>query len=116
MKVSNVIVLMLTAGVALALSLSGGFAVLAVLASMALLLIYLAVCLASLRLRYTRPQVPGTFRAPGGPTVALLAAAVVLWVLSHSTRQETMSMAALLAVSVGYYLVRRRIGSRPTAD
>ena len=97
------------AGITLGLSLSGGFEVLAVLASMALLLIYLAVCLASLRLRYSRPQVLGTFRAPGGPTVALLAAAVVLWVLSHSTRQETMSMAALIGVSIIYYLVRRRM-------
>lgn len=97
------------AGLTLAFSLSGGFAFLAVLGSMALLLVYLAVCLAALRLRYSRPQAPGTFRAPGGPTVALLASAVVLWVLSHSTRQETVGMAALIAVSVAYYLARRRV-------
>lgn len=103
------IAILVTAGVALALSLSGGFAVLAVLASMALLLIYLAVCLAALRLRYTTPQAPGSFRAPGGPTVALLASAVVLWVLSHSTRQETLGMTALIGVSIVYYLVRRRM-------
>jgi len=103
------IAILATAGVALALSLSGGFAVLAVLASMALLLIYLAVCLAALRLRYTRPQAPGTFRAPGGPTVALLASAVVLWVLSHSTRQEAVGMAVLIGVSIVYYLLRQRM-------
>jgi APA family basic amino acid/polyamine antiporter len=103
------IAILVTAGVALALSLSGGFAVLAVLASMALLLIYLAVCLAALRLRYARPHVPGTFRAPGGPTVALLASAVVLWVLSHSTRQETLGMTALIGVSIVYYLLRQRM-------
>lgn len=103
------------AAVTLALSLSGGFEVLAVLASMALLLIYLAVCLASLRLRYSRPRVPGSFRAPGGPTVALLAIVVVLWVLSHSTRQEAVGMAALIAASVFYYVVRRRMGRAPAA-
>jgi len=98
------------AAVALGLSLSGGFKALAVLASMALLLTYLAVCLAALRLRYTRIQAPGTFRAPGGPTVALLASAVVVWVLAHSTRRETLAMAAAIALSILYYVIRRRIG------
>ncbi len=93
---------------ALLLTLSGGFKALAVLSGMALLLVYLAVCLAALQFRYRRPVVPGSFRAPGGPTVALLASAVVIWVLSHSTRRETLGMAALIAASVVYYLIRRR--------
>ncbi|HET9294805.1 MAG TPA: APC family permease [Gemmatimonadales bacterium] len=96
------------AAVTLLLTLSGGFKALAVLASMALLLTYLAVCLAALRLRYARPRVPGSFRAPGGPLVGLLASAVVLWVLAHSTVKETVSMAALIGISVTYYLIRRR--------
>jgi len=102
------------ATVTLLLSLTGGFQELAVLGSMALLLIYLAVCLAALRLRYTRPRLPGSFRAPGGPAVALLASAVVLWVLAHSTRQETLGMAALLALSTLYYLLRKRT-ARPSS-
>jgi basic amino acid/polyamine antiporter, APA family len=93
---------------ALLLTLSGGFKALAVLSGMALLLVYLAVCLAALQFRYRRPVVPGSFRAPGGPTVALLASTVVIWVLSHSTRHETFGMAALIAVSIGYYMIRRR--------
>jgi APA family basic amino acid/polyamine antiporter len=97
------------AAVTLALSLSGGFAVLAVLASMALLLIYLAVCLAALKIRYDRPRAPGSFRAPGGPMVALLASGVVLWVLSHSTRREAFGMAALIGASIVYYLLRQRV-------
>lgn len=97
------------AGVTLALTLSGGFEALAVVASMALLLVYLAVCLAALKIRYDRPRAPGSFRAPGGPTVALLASAVVFWVLAHSTRKEFLAMAALVAVSVLYYAVRRRL-------
>jgi APA family basic amino acid/polyamine antiporter len=96
------------AAITLALALSGGFKALAILSSAALLLTYLAVCLAALKLRYTRPRVPGAFRAPGGPTVALLASAVVIWVLSHSTRQEAVSMAALIALSIVYYMIRRR--------
>ena len=96
------------AAFALLLTLSGGFKALAVLSSMALLLTYLAVCLAALQFRYGRPWVPGSFRAPGGPTVALLASAVVLWVLAHSTQRETLGMAVLIAVSISYYLIRRR--------
>jgi len=99
----------------LLLTLSGGFKVMAVLASMALLLIYLAVCLSALQFRYRRPAVPGSFRAPGGPTVALLASAAVLWVLAQSTRRETLGMAALIAASTIYYLIRRRVALRSAA-
>jgi amino acid transporter len=101
------------------LALSGGFRSLAVLASMSLLLVYLAVCLAALRIRYTRPHMPGTFRAPGGPTVALVASAVVLWVLAQSTRREIAAMAIFVGVSVLYHVIRRsmRVPLAPaTAD
>lgn len=100
---------------ALLLTLSGGFKALAVLSGMALLLVYLAVCLAALQFRYRRPVVPGSFRAPGGPTVALLASAVVVWVLTHSTRRETLGMATLIALSTIYYLIRRRVALRSGA-
>lgn len=103
------------AALTLALTLSGGFKALAVLASMALLLTYLAVCLAALRLRYARPRVPGSFRAPGGPLVGILASAVVIWVLAHSTRKEALSMAALIAAAVVYFLLYRRFVQGGTA-
>ena len=98
--------------VTLLLALSGGFKALAVLASMALLLTYLAVCLAALKIRYDRPKAPGSFRAPGGPTVGLLASAAVIWVLAQSTRRETVAMAAVVALSVLYYFLRRNAASR----
>ena len=100
------------ASVTLLLALSGGFKALAVLASMALLLTYLAVCLAALKIRYDRPQAPGSFRAPGGPTVGLLASAAVVWVLAQSTRRETVAMTAVVALSVLYYFLRRNAASR----
>jgi len=100
------------ASVTLLLALSGGFKALAVLASMALLLTYLAVCLAALKIRYDRPQAPGSFRAPGGPTVGLLASAAVVWVLAQSTRRETVAMIAVVALSVLYYFLRRNAASR----
>ena len=96
------------------LALSGGFRSLAVLASVSLLLVYLAVCLAALRIRYSRPPAPGTFRAPGGPLVALVAAGVVIWVLAQSTRREFVAIAVFVGVSTLYYLIRHRLfGSTP---
>lgn len=96
------------------LALSGGFRPLAVLASMSVLLVYLAVCLAAIRIRYTRPHIPGTFRAPGGPTVALVASAAVIWVLAQSTRREVAAVAIFVGVSLLYYLIRRQF-TRPTS-
>jgi len=101
------------AAIVLALSLSGGFRAMAVLASMAVLLVYLGVSLAALRLRYTRPQAPGTFRAPGGPTVALLASATVVWVLAQSTRREVVAIAILVGASTLYYMIRRQVVAVP---
>ena len=102
------IAILVYVAIIIALALSGGFRPLAVLASMSLLLVYLGVCLAALRIRYTRPHVPGAFRAPGGPTVALLASAVVIWVLAQSTRREVVAMAIFIGASLLYYLIRRR--------
>lgn len=97
------------AALCLGLAVSGGFRSLAVLSSMALLLVYLGVCLAALKLRYTRPRPEGAFRAPGGPTVALLGSLAVLWVLAHSTRREVLACAVVTAVSAAYYAARRRL-------
>jgi amino acid transporter len=91
-------------------SVSGAFRSLAVLSSMALLLVYLGVCLAALKLRYTRPRAAGAFRMPGGPVPALLASATVVWLLAHSTLREAIAMAAFVALAILYYVVRR--GSR----
>jgi APA family basic amino acid/polyamine antiporter len=102
------IAIMVYVAIVTALALSGGFRPLAVLASMSLLLVYLGVCLAALRIRYTRAHVPGTFRAPGGPTVALLASAAVIWVLAQSTRREIVAMAIFIGVTLLYYLIRTR--------
>jgi APA family basic amino acid/polyamine antiporter len=89
------------------LALSGGFRALAVLASMSLLLVYLAICLGALRIRYSRPQIPGTFRIPGGPAVPVVASAVVVWLLAQSTLREVVTMAVFIGVATLFYLIRR---------
>jgi amino acid transporter len=89
------------------LALSGGFRALAVLASMSLLLVYLAICLGTLRIRYSRPPIPGTFRIPGGPAVPVVASAVVVWLLAQSTLREVVTMAVFIGAATLYYLIRR---------
>lgn len=107
--------IMAFAALALLMAITGAFRPLAVLSSMALLLVYLGVCLAALRLRYSRPPAPGAFRMPGGPTVALLAVATVIWLLAHSTAREAIAMGSLIAISIVYYGVRRYLGLRTEA-
>ena len=98
-------------GLALLLAVSGAFRPLAVMASMSLLIVYLAVALATLRFRRIQPLPAGAFRLPGGPVVPLLAAATVLWLLAHSTRAEAAAVALLLAAASLWYVVARRIGT-----
>jgi basic amino acid/polyamine antiporter, APA family len=89
------------------LAATGGFKHLAVLSSASILCVYLAICLGALKLRYTRKREPGAFRAPGGPLIGILGSAVVIWLLWHSTKVEVSALSGTLAVSIGYFFVRR---------
>jgi basic amino acid/polyamine antiporter, APA family len=90
-------------------AISGAFKPLAILASVSLLLVYLAVCIAALKLRAVRTVPAGAFRAPGGPLVPALGAATVAWLLAHTTRGEAAGMAVTMGAALAYYLVRRQI-------
>jgi amino acid transporter len=72
------------------------------------LLIYATVCLGALRLRMTRPAVSGSFRAPGGPVIPVLAAAAVLWLLHYSTWKQIVPLSITAILAAGYYFARRR--------
>lgn len=89
------------------LAVSGEFKHLAVMSSASILCVYLAVCLGALKLRYTRDREPGAFRAPGGPMVGILGSAVVVWLLSHSNRDEVGALMGTAAVAIAYFIARR---------
>jgi amino acid transporter len=89
-------------------AITGAFKPLAILASVSLLLVYLAICLAALKLRLTRALPPGAFRAPGGPFVPILGAVTVVWLLAHTTRGEAMGMAIAVGAAAVYYVARRQ--------
>lgn len=105
-------------GLAFAFAASGTFEFLAATASAGLLLVYLGVCLSAfvLRRRAARadsagaPQTSG-FRLPGGPVIPLLAAAVIVWLLTYSSATEATSLGMfLLVASVAYFVQRRGVG------
>ncbi len=97
--------------VALGLSLSGSFVILAVASAVARLVIYTGACAATLRLRHPRFQgvvAPATFVAPGGPLVPLAAIGVSLLILAGATREQLLGGLAGLAVGGLLFLVNDR--------
>lgn len=96
--------------VVLALALSGTFQSLAIIANVAVLLLYLACCVAAAELRRRGVQGGGLpLRVPGGYAVSVAGCAVILWMLSEVTWQEFAVVGGLLLVaSVQFLLARRR--------
>jgi len=101
------------AAVACAFALSGSFRLLAVVASGSILVIYLGVSLAVIRLRYRDGQ-PGAeeFRIPGGVTVPVLSCLVIGWFLLQMTRQEALGVAVLAGSAIAIFGIRRAIRRR----
>jgi len=97
--------------VALGLSLSGSFVILAVASAVARLVIYTGACAATLRLRHPRFHgvvAPATFVAPGGPLVPLAAIGVSLLILAGATREQLFGGLAGLAVGGLLFLANDR--------
>jgi APA family basic amino acid/polyamine antiporter len=95
------------ASIGFILAISGGFKQLATIASAALLIIYLGVVLASIKLRKSEAATEKTFQAPGGMIVPLLAAAGILWLLSKLTRSELIGIAGfILLFSIIYVIIK----------
>lgn len=89
---------------------SGGFKQLAVLASASLLLIYLAVVLAMIKLRLKKePTTEKIVKVPGGLTVPIIAVVGIIWVLINLSSREIISMAIFLAVLGIIYFVMKKL-------
>ena len=83
--------ILFTSAVALTLALTGSFVQLAAVSAVARLVMYLAVCTATLVLRGRAPNSemgPAQFTAPLGPVVPILASAVALSILAGATTQQ----------------------------
>ncbi len=94
-----------------ALAISSSFTQLAVLANVAALSLYLMCVAASYELQRRGVRAGGTpFSVPGGPAVPLLAAAVILWLLSNATAREFGVEALVVAVAGLFYFIRKTGG------
>ncbi len=93
-------------------SISSSFTQLAVLANVAALTLYLMCVSASYQLQRRDVRADGAipFAVPGGPLVPILAAAVIVWLLSNATRREFGVEALVLAVAAMGYFIRRTGG------
>lgn len=91
------------------LATTGTFAVLAVLAVLTTLLVYFVCCLATIQLQRRDVRANGAepFRVPGGPVIPILASAVIVWLMTSSTRREFLSLAAMIGVSTLIFFVMR---------
>ncbi len=94
------------AGLGLIFALSGGFQQLAILASAAMLLIYLAVVLATIQLRLKKYPAPeGSFKIPGGLIVPILAIIAIGWFLSNLKGTEWNALIIFLAALTAIYFI-----------
>ena len=90
-------------------SVSGGFKQLAVLASAAILLIYLAVILATVKLRMKKQNAAEkTFRVPGGLIIPFIGIAAIIWLLASLSKWEILSTIIFIAVICLMYFVMKK--------
>lgn len=89
-------------------SISGGFKQLAVLASAAILLVYLAVILATIKMRNQQNESnEKTFKIPGGLLFPLIGIMAILWLISSLTQWEFISTTLFIAcISIIYILTK----------
>jgi amino acid transporter len=106
-----VVSILVTAGVSLVLAVSGTFVTLALASAMTRLVVYVATCASTLRLRSPRFEgrvKPATFTVPFGPVIPLAAIAIALAILVGATPAQLRSGAwAMLAGTVLYLIAVR---------
>jgi amino acid transporter len=91
-------------------AISGGFKQLAVLASAAILLIYLAVILSTIKLRIKKQDdAEKTFKVPGGLLIPCIGIASIIWLLSSLSKWEIFSTLIFIAGVCVIYIVMKKL-------
>ena len=96
------IALYVTAATMLALTLSGTFIYAVTISTIARLLAYMTTCAGLIILRRQEAE-PPQFKAPLGVAVAVLAIALMIWLLAHSTSREARDAAIAAAAGLVIY-------------
>ena len=95
------------------IALTGTYVKLAIVSGVAILLVYLACCVAAARLRRLDVGSDGRpFRMPAGAIVPWLAAGLMGWLLTQATALSWLLTGAVVAMATIAFLARRR-GLRP---
>jgi len=102
--------IILYASIGFLLSISGGFRQLAILSSASLLIIYLGVIAATIRLRKVKSK--DAFTIPGGITIPVLAMIATIWFLSHLALHEIMAALIFLAFFTALYVVMKMLSAK----
>lgn len=92
-------------------SVSGGFKQLAVLSSASILIIYVGVIAATIKLRKVKPA--NAFIIPGGLTIPLLALASTGWFLSNLSLREILAAIIFIAAVTLLYFLRKWMKEKP---
>lgn len=101
------------AGLIFVFSISGGFKQLAILASAAILLIYLIVILATIKLRLKeKDNNENIFKVPGGMIIPGIGIASITWLLTSLSKGEIISTIIFIAVVSVIYFVMKSIKRR----
>lgn len=94
-------------------AISGGFKQLAILASAAILLVYLAVISSTIKLRMKKPDATEKrFKAPGGLTIPLIGIASIAWLLSSLSKWEILSTIIFISIICLFYLAMKLMKSK----
>ena len=97
------------AAIVATVAVSSSFTQLAVLANVAALTLYLMCVAGSYELQRRDVRAGGMpFAVPAGPLIPLLAAGVIVWMLSHATRREFAIEGLVLISAALVYLVRKK--------
>lgn len=91
------------------IAVTGSFERLVVLAVLSTLIVYLICCFATIELQRKNIRAEGAipFEVPGGPIIPIVAAAIVIWLMASSTRQEFIAMGAMLLAETILFGVMR---------
>jgi APA family basic amino acid/polyamine antiporter len=96
------------AGVLLVLTLDGSFLAAVTVSTVARLLVYTATCAALPVLRRRAAMEPARFHVRGGHAVALLALALIAWLLAHAQARELVQVGIAIAIGFVVMMVSRR--------
>ena len=79
----------------------------AILASASLLLVYLAVILATIKLRSKKQDTSEkTFRMPGGLIIPFIGIAAIVWLLSSLSKWEILSVIIFITIVCVIYFIK----------